>query len=1197
MIDRINQEDNWGNMTSSPLRIKLLGPVEVSYENQPVKIKRRMERAILYYLAAENRPVSRTALIDLFWVDEDAVDHRAALRTALSRLRNELPNVDVLLTELDQVWLDAERCWVDLVEFSSSSDSLRNILRAYLENSILPAQIVGQVEETLALWQGDALLQGDSLSAYPAVENWRRSLNRNLSHQRSTLMEALAKHYLACGRLEPALNLFVKLGQIDLLDVSFHLSVLEILTTLRRFQEAVDYCDELEVAYEGEFNAPLPEQILKKYQYSQIQLKGSEQKQTSDWPVPLTMQLPLVGRDKELHHLQKAFYRGGIVEITGELGSGKTRLVQELFQSCQPKPKLFFAPSQEMEISMPLSPMIHGLREHVSREIWGSIDCVWAKKMSLLLPELTEYRSDCSGDQYTGTPLAKQQLFDAILHVLQAFTQDKNKLLFFLDDAQWADKQTLEAISYLVQQGFFENRGLLVIASRREEPNPDLNELVDRFQRTQTIQSIQLAGLSPHKLSALVSQAFEEPLPSKAFDQLYRETNGNPFLALEIIRNLLEFPGELNKLNLTSQLPLPENVHAVIRQRLNRLDDATREILLCGAVIGNEFSLDLLRTVISPNTPFDIKNLDPLINYGFIHSSGQEGAQMQVLQFAHEIMRKVVLKEASTFELQGLHQRVAAHLAELPLADEQAALIAYHYLACGETQSAFEWYLKAAEHAWALGAKEDTQVLYQQAESLYKNTRSHEFTPVEVVQLYRPWGQFAYEADKIDLLEEIGFKLQYLGEREHNPLLLGISKVTLANACFLRLNMDTGLELINKAIHYLEHTGNTQAMMEAKLRQGAFYWWLNEYDETIRACHEVLLLGESQDTDGQESTSDLFVARHNICYSLYAKGSAKQALSYAMEIYDRFYHQLTTFNRMRTMRMLANTNLLVANYEESTIFAIKGLEIARNLENTFVVKMLLITLSKAETSQGHMDEAFSHAIKALRMGEAENHTYTIVSANCVLGTIHRHLQNYNLALQHFRVAQLRGSYSNDSLYSIENDLELVRTITWMGRINEARDLATHAFEVTKRHQMMHLHTMALLTLGLCDILERKLVEAHAIILDAEQIALDNGLVYEQTWSKIGQARIALSRRQFDEAEETIKAILEVSDRHNMAWLKLRGLNFCFQLYNATQKCSLAFCRSEFDQLIKHLSEHTKSDALQKSFDSAKQYWGEGHTYP
>lgn len=168
-----------------------------------------MERTILYYLAAENGPVSRPTLINLLWTDADEIDHRGALRTALSRLRNELPEEDVIVTELDQVWLDAGCCWVDLVEFISSYNSLKNVLRAYQESRTLPVQIIQQIEDALALWRGDEILKGDNLTTYPEIENWRRSLNQTLSHQRRTLMETLAKHYQASGRLEQALDYFV----------------------------------------------------------------------------------------------------------------------------------------------------------------------------------------------------------------------------------------------------------------------------------------------------------------------------------------------------------------------------------------------------------------------------------------------------------------------------------------------------------------------------------------------------------------------------------------------------------------------------------------------------------------------------------------------------------------------------------------------------------------------------------------------------------------------------------------------------------------------------------------------------------------------------------------------------------------------------------------------------------------------------
>lgn len=45
---------------------------------------------------------------------------------------------------------------------------------------------------------------------------------------------------------------------MDIFNISFHLAVLDVLMQMRRFQEVVDYCDALEIAYEQAYNAPLP---------------------------------------------------------------------------------------------------------------------------------------------------------------------------------------------------------------------------------------------------------------------------------------------------------------------------------------------------------------------------------------------------------------------------------------------------------------------------------------------------------------------------------------------------------------------------------------------------------------------------------------------------------------------------------------------------------------------------------------------------------------------------------------------------------------------------------------------------------------------------------------------------------------------------------------------------------------------------
>ena len=1184
-------------MEISNVQIKLLGPVEIAVEGRILKISRRMERAILYFLAAEHRPVSRTTLIDLLWPDDDEIDHRAALRTALSRLRGRLPDEEMLVSELDQVWLNPDCCWIDVKIFQTSFDSLKNVLGVYQDDRALPAQIAKQIEDTLNLWRGDQFLQGDNLQSYPEIENWGRSLNLTLTHQRTTLMERLAHHYRATGQFELALTLFIRLGKMDLLDVKIHLAVLEILSRMSRYQEAVDYCDALEIAYEEAFNAPLPEAILSQYQYSQIQLQANHAEKPKGWEFPLTMDLELVGRQTELARLQKAFYSGGIVVIKGELGSGKTRMVKALFNSLHPLPCLFYAPSQELENTLPLSPFIHGFRNHVSRKVWESLDCIWATKIALLLPELGEVRQDCLLQDSANQPPSKQQLFDALHHALKAVAQKTGQILFVLDDAQWADKQSLQAIAYIVNEGFFQKNGLLILATRTEEPNPDLLEMVDRFHRDQPVETIQLNGLSPNELGELVSQVLDREPPGNFLDQLYRETNGNPFLALEILRNLMDFPDQLHDYKAAERLPLPESVHSIIRNRLRRLDSTALKILQCAAVIGNAFSVELLHSVAGSQDGIDLDLIDPLVKLGFLHPLQKHAWEDMALQFAHEKMREVVLKEITPVRLQVLHRRVAENLSRDKLAKSQAVLIANHFLEAGDRQSAFCWFLKAAEYAWSLVAKEDTEYAFEQAEALYDQAPEGAFEVFELFDLYRAWSAFAYESNQIDLLEKVGIKLQYLGERENNPLLLGVSYMSQANACFLRMEMETGLNLIHKAIGYLDHTEQTRVIIEAKLREAAFQWWLLNYDETIRVAQSVLEIGETFTEGQKEITGQLFFARQSISYAYYAKGNASEALSCAVDTYNRYFHQLSPFNRMRSLNTLSNGYLIGAEYKDCEIYAAQGLEIARNLENTFVTQILLLTQSKAEVIQGYLDKALAHASEALTLGEAENHTHSIISANRVIGDIYRHLQNYSLALQHYRVAQLRGGHNKESYYSLDNDLALVSALAWMGQVSEARSLAAQAYEISQKREMGQLHTQAILKFALCDLIEGEFDSAEAYLSQAERQAVDLGLIYEQVWCHVGRGRIALSRHQFSQAEEEIKKILEISTQRNMAWMKLRGLHFCGQLHKATRDPALLHYQQAYEDLLTMLSEHTQSAALRGDFENAKKSWEMGHAYP
>ncbi|RQV96055.1 hypothetical protein EH221_05265, partial [bacterium] len=459
-------------MKHAHLEIRLLGPVEVKFDEKLLKISRRMERAILYILAVEHRPISRTKLIDLLWPDADQSDPRASLRTALSRLRNELPDPDMIWTELDQVCLDFEHCFIDVKAFDDHYQHLKQLLSPYQNNRTLPTSIVNQIQKALDLWRGNTILTGDNLEKYHSVEIWRQSTNNKLNHRRKFLMKRLADHYRVSGQDERALSVLMELAKLDFTDVESQCTALDILLDLGRHQDAMNYCDTLENVYEHEFNAPLPDEILSRCQRSQYRIVNDQSEMQNQWPIPLAMNLQMVGRQTELFQLHQGFLKGGWISIQGEMGVGKTRLVQELFQTLSPRPILALFYCREMEVSLPFSPIINCLRDSVPSEIWTEIDPVWINQLSLLLPELSVYLKSDEQQPLSKLPAGKQHLFDSLLYVCHYISNKYGKMLFFIDNAHWADSQTLQAISYLVSRGFFDHHGLLVIASRSEEKNP-----------------------------------------------------------------------------------------------------------------------------------------------------------------------------------------------------------------------------------------------------------------------------------------------------------------------------------------------------------------------------------------------------------------------------------------------------------------------------------------------------------------------------------------------------------------------------------------------------------------------------------------------------------------------------------------------------------------------------------------------------
>jgi DNA-binding SARP family transcriptional activator/tetratricopeptide (TPR) repeat protein len=1180
-------------MKASCLEICLLGSVEILFNREPLKIPRRVERGILYYLAVQNRPVSRERLIDFLWPQAEQMDPRGTLRTALSRLRRALPDPSLLVAELNQVTLDFSRCSVDLTQFEESYQSLQGIISALPQNKALPVQIVNQITESLDLWHGDRIIQGDDFSDYPELDTWCQMLNNDLGLHRVFLMKRLAEHYQDSGKLEMGMDLFIKLGRLNHLDIPSHLAVIDILIKIGRHQEALEFCDALEVIFERELNAPLPDEIMQRCQLSQMLLHTTGRKSGLGWPVPSSIQLPLVGRSAELSQLRDAFYRGGLVLLTGEMGAGKTRLVQELFEILSPKPMLIIAPARESENTLPFAPIIHGLRRHVPKEMLVAIDTVWANQLTLILPELIQVREDCDPSKLNQIPASRQHLFDALHHLLLNVAGTYGRIFFFLDDAHWSDQQTLQALSYLITQGFFDEHGLLIMTVHSEYPNRGIDEIVDQFHQAHPLQMIHLPGLNPDEVRSLIQQVLSQTLTPAFYEQLYRETNGNPLMVLETIRHVLESSTDIEDLQNMDRFPLPDSIQALIRNRLSRLSQEGRYILTCAALIGNDISLTFLQAVSDIRQHEFLRALDSLVEGGFLQVNTIQQTNQEHLSFTHEKMREVVILEAPTTYRQVIHQQIARLLSQDPLASDQAAVIAEHYQSGGDVLNGFAWLLKAAGHAWSLGAREDVNRSFQQAERMLNHSPKGLFSLNDILQLYQQWCDFAYQSNQVDLLEALGVKLQQLAKQDPDDQLLGLSNMALANACFLREDYDTGIVLIKESVKNLNATRLPEMLIQALFYQASFSWWTLDFDGVFTATDQIAKILDSPNSNIPNRISCEFAVEFLLADTYYAQGEATRGLMIAENAYRTYFDQLGTFDRLRVYHMLTYCYYIAGRVEACTHFAQEALKIAQALDNSVVETLSLINLCKAEIEQGQIDSAFQHAARALDLADSNNKIQDIVAANTILGTIYDILHNSPLAEQHFRIAQIRQGYSFLSYSGQENNLHLGRLLTRNGQLAEAKEIIRSTLAVTGQKGMMLLHAQALLADGLIDLNENNEADAERKFALAIEIAEERGLVQEVVWGKFRMAILAFSRQRYAEAECFVFEVINEAISLKMTLLTKYALELAERLSNhITLQVGLDELQSIKQSLVDKLMSYNQTEPLRREFFRSKHLWRE-----
>ncbi len=149
---------NQGGRVSADLTINLLGSLRVQAHGSPLALpKSRKARAILGYLAVQNRAMSRDALCEVFF--DDVGDPRGGLRWCMSRLRQGLNG-----SGFDLLVPGSERIELRPGAFSTDVERLQQALAVGA-----PLETLLEIEETI----DGGFLDDLALDSHASFASWR----------------------------------------------------------------------------------------------------------------------------------------------------------------------------------------------------------------------------------------------------------------------------------------------------------------------------------------------------------------------------------------------------------------------------------------------------------------------------------------------------------------------------------------------------------------------------------------------------------------------------------------------------------------------------------------------------------------------------------------------------------------------------------------------------------------------------------------------------------------------------------------------------------------------------------------------------------------------------------------------------------------------------------------------------------------
>jgi DNA-binding SARP family transcriptional activator/tetratricopeptide (TPR) repeat protein len=770
------------------VRLELFGAPRLVKGDVTSRLERRTA-AVLAYLALEGEAV-KYQLAGWLWAESQEATARNNMRQLLRRLRQSA-GVEVIEGE-DRIRL-SEHVVADAQEMQAHA-------------------FAG--DHAKALEFHDELLEGFEFDDSPDFEAWLLTARESLAALRRSAAAGESERLEGLGELSAALRFALEHVRLEPLSEEAHRRVMRLHYLTGDRSAALQAFETLRRTLEIELGVePLPETVVLMREIERgatLPVTAAPASRT----VPLSVLRPpiLAGREREWAQLEVAWAAGQFIAVSGEAGSGKSRLMMDFVTSKVPRESVLLLQSRPGDSSVPYSSHARNWRSMLE-QFKPDLEPWVRQELARLVPELGASPGPIRNEA------EKLRFFQAKLESMIACTRVGLQVLIS-DDVQFTDPASGEASLYMMGAAPAAGLSLRAVYGYRPDEIPESIAVVLRHALDAGVMAhVPLEPLDADGISALL-HGLNLPGAADLIAPLARYTGGNPMFVLETVKHLYE-TGQLER-GWPGRLPPPGKVGALVQRRLERLSANALHLAQAAGGLKRDFNVELVAEMLG------ISPLEALSSW-----SELEAAQVMTGErFSHDLVFETVAANTPEATKRWLNRRAAETL-EATASD--AARIAGHWLEGGDDARAAPWSQRAAERAKEAYRFVEAAAFYGDAARAFEATGDRGAAFAALYERTRLLPNIEGGADETEHLLELATTPRELALAWHARALILEPRGSYADAERAARQGLTQLE------------GAPDADIELDLHEilGTTLWFQRRYPESLESLRRTIALAEA----------------------------------------------------------------------------------------------------------------------------------------------------------------------------------------------------------------------------------------------------------------------------------------------------------------------------------------------------------------